>query len=369
MTLRIGADGSWMRWPSGGLSRYLDGLLHGIAAARDESEQLVVYYNSTSGARSFESSVQERFIRMPNRTLWNQVRLPFALRSDHIDVYLAGAFVVPAAARMPSVAVIHDCTVFRDPSAKPGREGRYWRTWTRATSRRATHIITVSNFVKDDCVRLLGVDAGRVTVIYPGVASTFTSPTDDERAAARAVLSARLGLPATFLLHVGSDRHKGATVALEATRRLVAQSRSIGLVRCGPEAVSVAPDPLVTNLGRVDDTTLVDLYRAAAAVLVSSTQEGFGLPVLEALACGTPVVTTRTGGIPEAGGDAVVYARENDPDAFAGALATVLDSSAEEAAARRRAGIEWSKTFIWDRAARQTLEILRRVARPARVGA
>jgi len=362
-TLRIGADGSWMRWPSGGLSRYLDGLLHAMASARDPNEELIVYYNSARGASAFDEGVQERFARMPNRTLWNQLRLPVSLRKDRCDVYLAGAFVMPLAARIPCVTVIHDCTVFRDRAAKPGREGRYWRMWTRAAARRAAHIITVSSFVKRDCETLLGVDGARISVIHPGVAPAFAPPSDPERDRIRTTIADRYGIPSAFILHVGSDRHKGAAVAVEATRRLNSDGRSIGLVHCGPHASPGRVDALVTNLGRVDDAALVDLYRAASAVCVSSTQEGFGLPVLEALACGTPVVTTRTGGIPEAGGDAVVYSRDNGAESFAAAMASVLDSAPEEATARRTRGIEWAATFTWDRAARATLDVLRTVAR------
>jgi len=366
--LRIGADGSWMRWPSGGLSRYLDGLLHAITDVRAEDE-FVIYFNSATGPELFAGKAAERFIRTPNRTLWNQIRLPLALRKDGCDVYLATAIVAPALSVIPCIPVIHDCTVFRDPDAKPGREGRYWRRWTRAAVRRAPSVITVSDFVKGDCESILDVDASRITVIHPGVATRFTSVSDPERAALRAKLSARYGFQETFLLHVGSyDRHKGAGVVVGAARRLAARGRSIGLVRCGPNTPDGINDAVVTNLGRVDDATLIDLYRAAAAVCVSSAQEGFGLPVLEAMACGSPVITTRTGGIPEAGGAVAVYAESNDPDAFATTLEAVLDSSPDVEQARRAEGIRWAGTFTWERAARATLDVVRDVARAAHTG-
>lgn len=360
-TLRIGADGSWIRWQGGGLSRYLDELLHSMDDVLAESERLIVYYNSARGQRLFGSGVTERFVRLPNRTLWNQLRLPAALRADACDVYLAGAIVAPEVTRIPCVPVVHDCLSFRDPSAKPGAEGRYWRRWTRAAARKAPRVIAVSRFVADDCATYLGVDSSRVSVIHPGVGARFTPIKEDELVALRARLSVTLRIPEEFLLHVGSDRHKGASVAIGAAHLLSDKGRSIGLVRCGP-SISDATEPGVTMLGHVDDATLIDLYRAAAVVCVTSTHEGFGLPVLEALACGTPVVATRTGGLPEAGGDVAVYAPTNEAQAFAGAVETVLDATPAERAARRAEGITWAAGFTWERAARQTLEILRDAA-------
>src|SRR5207244_12637348 len=155
---RFGADGSWLQWPRAGLGRYLDGLLHALADRLGDDDRLVVYYNSRTGPRLFDGDVAERFVRLPNRTLWNQVRLPRALKGDRCDVYLAGAMVAPRLARTPMVVIVHDCLAFRDPAAKPGAEGRYWRRWTADAARRAMSVVAVSKFVADDCERFLGVD-------------------------------------------------------------------------------------------------------------------------------------------------------------------------------------------------------------------
>jgi len=367
--LRIGADGSWIRWEGGGLSRYLDELLHSMADVLTQDERLLVYYNSARGQRLFSDRVAERFIRLPNRTAWNQLRLPAALRADACGVYLGGAIVTPLAARIPCVPVVHDCLSFRDPSAKPGAEGRYWRRWTRAAARKAPRVIAISRFVADDCAAFLSVESSRVTVVHPGVGRRFTPLFGRELDDLRARLSATLGVPEQFLLHVGSfDRHKGASAAIGAARLLRGDGRSLGLVRCGPSGDSAPDEPGVVMLGHVDDATLIDLYRAAAVVCVTSTHEGFGLPVLEALACGTPVVATRTGGLPEAGGSAAFYAETSDPRAFAARIETILDASPAERAAHRAEGIEWAASFSWERAARQTLEIVRAVAASSRVG-
>jgi len=360
--LRIGADGSWMRWPGGGISRYLDGLLHAMEQATDPEEELLVYYNSIQGDPLFGPGVRERFIRLPNRTAWNQVRLPAALRRDRIDVYLAGGIVVPMAARMPVVPVVYDCLSFRDPSAKTRADVRYWRRWTLHAARRASRIIAISEFVADDCVRYLGAERSSIDVAYPGVDGRFT-PGDAAEAAGRGERLARLGIADPYVLHVGAfDPHKGGRVAVDAVGMLVARGRPVTLVRTGPEKETVGSTPaFVKGLGRVDDATLVDLYRSAEAVVVTSTHEGFGLPIVEALACGTRVVSTRAAALPEAGGDVAVYAEAGDASSFAGALERLLDAPPTERERQRQAGIAHATTFTWARSADQVLATIRAV--------
>jgi len=143
---------------------------------------------------------------------------------------------------------------------------------------------------------------------------------------------------------------------------LVARGRPVTLVRTGPEKETVGSTPaFVKGLGRVDDATLVDLYRSAEAVVVTSTHEGFGLPIVEALACGTRVVSTRAAALPEAGGDVAVYAEAGDASSFAGALERLLDAPPTERERQRQAGIAHATTFTWARSADQVLATIRAV--------
>ena len=369
-TLRIGADGSWMRWPGGGISRYMDGLLHAMEPATRPDEELVVYYNSTRGKPMFGPGVRERFIRLPNRTAWNQLRVPVALQRDGIDVYLAGGIVVPMGARMPVVPVIYDCLSFRDPTAKSRADIRYWRRWTLHAAHRASRIVAISEFVADDCVRFLGAERSRIDVAYPGVDARFT-PGDEADAADRAARLARMGVADPFVLHVGAfDPHKGGRVAVDAVGALVALGRQLTLVRIGPDKDTLAsPPPFVKGLGRVDDATLVDLYRAAEAVIVTSTHEGFGLPTVEAMACGSRVVSTRAGALPEAGGDVALYAEAGDAASFAAALQRLFDASPDERVRLRNAGFAHAATFTWARAADRILGAIRAAAHGERTRA
>lgn len=360
--MRVGADGSWARWPRTGLGRYLHGLLAALARISGDDE-LHVYYNEGSGRGLFGGSVRERFIRMPNRTLWNQARLPLAVRLDGCDIFLGGAGVLPLLASAPMVVVVPDCLVFRYPDSKSRREIRYWQRWTRLSVARADRVIAISEDTAADVERFLGVPRDQVAVIPPGVDSAFLVGPGRAPAAATALLHECGAEAAYFILQVGAyDRHKGGPTAEGAVNILRKRGHDVVLVQCGPEGPA---RPLVreglVSLGRVDEEVLRSLYAAARAVCVTSIHEGFGLPVLEAMASGTPVVASRSGALPEAGGDVALYAEPGDPASFAEALETLLPDSAERA--RRVAeGRRHAAGFTWERSAREVLRVLRDVA-------
>jgi glycosyltransferase involved in cell wall biosynthesis len=322
--MNLAADGSYLRWRRTGQGRYLDGLLHALAEALPPADTLHVYYNSLSRTRLFGPEVAEHRVRMPKSTLWNQVGVPLALTRDHGDVYLGGANIVPAAGRFPKVLVVHDCLAFRDPSAKPGAVGRYLRRWMRASARHADRVVAVSHWAAAECERFLGLDAAAITVVRQGIDPAFRPA--PETADEGETLRRRLGLgDVPFVLQVGGfERHKGGALAAAAVAQLRRRGVEVRLVRCGDDGPEQGRSDSV-ELGFVSDATLQALYRQAAAVGVFSSHEGFGLPVLEAMASGTPVVAARTAGLPEAGGDAAVYAEPGDAGSFADAIATVLD--------------------------------------------
>src|SRR5579884_4306021 len=132
--MRIGADGSYLRWTTQGLGRYLDGLLHALEALLEGDDSLVVFYNSLAGDSLFGTAVREARVRLPKATLYNQVGIPAALRLHRCDVYLGGANVVPVRSRVPAVLVIHDCKAFRAPAADSPGWTRYWRRWQQASA-------------------------------------------------------------------------------------------------------------------------------------------------------------------------------------------------------------------------------------------
>jgi glycosyltransferase involved in cell wall biosynthesis len=333
-------------------------MLDALASVLPPPSRLSVLYNAPPRApKLFDDRIDEHCMRVQTATLWHQCGVPLLLRRFPCDVYLGTGGVIPAFARVPRVAVIHDCLAFHDRDAKPGAEGRYWRRWTRAAARQATCLVAVSQSTAADCERWLGADRTRITVIPNGVSSSFRPASDAERAAGLDGLPGDLRLAQPYVLQIGAyDAHKGGRTAAEAIAILRAQGRAVSLVRCGPGDPGPR-HPAVVEAGFVDDATLQTLLRCAAAVIVAAAHEGFGLPVLEAMASGTPVVASRAGALTEAGGDVALYARPNDAADFAAALARLLDDPGE-AAARRHAGLDRARAFTWESSARLLLDVL-----------
>ncbi|MGI8608094.1 MAG: glycosyltransferase family 4 protein [Candidatus Dormibacteria bacterium] len=357
--MRIAADGSWLRWRMTGLGRYMSGLLHGIEALRGDRE-LFVYYNSGEGQPLFSAGACERFIRMPNRTLWNQVRLPLALRRDRPDVYLGAATVIPWAPGTPAVAVIHDCLAFRIPQAKPGAEGRYWRHWTTLAARRAARVVTDSQSTARDIEHFTGVPLARIAVIPPGVDPQFFAPVPARARAAARQLLAEHGVTGKFILQVAAgDHHKGMRVAAAAVGLVAGAHEPLRLVATGASSLGDATTRQgAAWVGAVADDVLRALYESCAVVCVASEHEGFGLPVLEAMAMSRPVVSTTAGALPEAGGELPFYCTPGDVAGMASALDRALSTQSDELRGRLAAGRARAQAFTWTVSATSLLGIL-----------
>jgi glycosyltransferase involved in cell wall biosynthesis len=248
-----------------------------------------------------------------------------------------------------SVATLHDASNF----VLPGFADDARATFRRAAAR-CEAIVTDSRFSRDELVRELALAPERVHVVLPGVGPLpGGAPSVDVAAFGR------------FVLFVGeTDPRKGIDTLFAALRVLARRDIDVACVIVGRVVAPLPPhDDLRTHvLGHVDDATLTALYATCAAFVYPSRYEGFGLPVLEAMRAGAPVVASDGSAIPEAGGDAALYAAPADADAFAAALARVLTDDALVATLRER-GHARAATMTWSRAARALLEVFRATAR------
>jgi glycosyltransferase involved in cell wall biosynthesis len=354
--VRVGADGSYLRFQRTGLGRYLDGLLGTLAAELSAADSMVVYYNSFRAPPLFPAPVEERFVRMPRPTAWNQLGVPAAVARDRCDVYLGAANIVPTLGRLPKVVVFHDCLAFTIPSAKPGRITRYLRRWMTASARSATRVLAQSHWTAGQVEQYLGVAQERIVIVPPGV-DHFFGPAS-EAADEAEELDRRLGVRGRYVLQVGAfEYHKGGATLLAATDSLREGGMDLTLVRCGAGGGALTRPGLI-DTGFVDDALLRRLYRGARVVAMPSHHEGFGLPVLEAMASGAPVVASRAGALPEAGGEAAVYVEPGDVAGFAGAIGRLVEDDGEWQR-RRTAGIAHAATFPWARAATAVMDVLR----------
>jgi glycosyltransferase involved in cell wall biosynthesis len=261
--------------------------------------------------------------------------------------------------RLPSVATIHDAVPFRYPDPDAKRRDRAQRPFLHS-AQTASRVIAVSEFGRSEVHAMLGVPLPRIEVIPHGVEPSF-SPGEAEP-----LPPSLTGL--RFLLFVGDpigEPRKNFALLYEAYRRAWPDLDGPPLAVAGPRAPELPGVLHVGNLG--DDLTaggsdiLRACYRGAAALALASYHETFGMPILEAMACGTPVVASDAGSLREIGGEAALYAPPDDPAAWASALRRiVLDGELRERL--RAAGLERAKQFSWDESARRHVALFRSVA-------
>jgi glycosyltransferase involved in cell wall biosynthesis len=292
---------------------------------------------------------------VPMARLWSQVRLPIALQRAHPDLLFVPAHAIPFGWLGKSLTVVHDLAFERHPAAYSPAQRSYLQLTTRWAALRCPLLITPSESTRKDLVELYHVPPERVRVVPLG---------GGEQAPREVAPSKRLvelGLEGPFVLQVGRiETRKNQTAALAAVERL----DGVTLAVAGPESDIALSKRLRQSsrcrvLGRVDEPTLELLYRRARAVVVPSLYEGFGLPVLEAMAHGQVVVAARASSLSEVGGEAALYVDDpNDPAELAAALETAIGDRTVRArlgpAARKQAS-----GFTWDRCAAGVVEVIR----------
>jgi glycosyltransferase involved in cell wall biosynthesis len=345
-----------------GRGRYLRELLRGIAVLPDDHE--------------YQLLTRTRWDAMPAdpRFAWRTVNgadpgwaLNAARSARHGDVLLSTAsYLLAAASPVPTVATVFDLVAF-DPESSPPRGALAERLTLPLALRRGTRFACISEATEDELVARFPAAAARSAVTILGVDQNLA-----DRADARPGVVDRLGLPVRYVLSVGTrEPRKNLVRTIEAFRSLPDDVRGgRRLVIAGHKgwqdaeigrAIEGAGE-LVHLAGFVDDADLPALYAAADAFVYVSFHEGFGLPVLEAMAVGTPVITSDVSSLPEVAGDAAVTVDPRSVDAIAAGLRSVLDDP-QRAAELGRAGRARAAAFTWERTARQTLDLLTATAR------
>ncbi len=371
--MRIGLDARAYDWT--GIGRYARNLLAHLP--RPSGVQYVVFVppRGTRGVADLPST-QVVPVRDSYYSLYEQTGFLRTLLATPLDLMHFPHFNAPILYRRPAVVTLHDLTRF--VFAGQRRQSRihqwaYERVF-HATVRHATHIIAVSAFTKDELIRRFPGTAPKVSVIAEGVEERFVAGNRESAATSRdqEVLH-RMKVSTPFLLYVGLwMRHKNLPGLIEAFRILRERRYRGSLVLTGEgrpwdeDVRALAQRAGVADHirlpGLVDDDQLALLYRAADVLVVPSFVEGFGLPALEAMASGTPVVATRAGSLPEVLSDAALYADPNRPGDIAASIARILGNPAlrDDVRARGRAR---AAQFSWERCARETFEVYRDVLR------
>lgn len=368
--MRIGIDYTAAAWQGAGIGRYTRELVRHAVAMRSGFEYVLFYAAgglppASPYVRDLEeltetyANVQAVPIPLTPRQLtilWQRVRLPLPVEqfTGGLDVLHAPDFVLPPT-RARTLLTVHDLTFLIHPEAAEPKLQRYLARVLPRSLRRADLVLVDSRATRDDLMRLQGVPAERIAVVYPGVSSAFRRLPPTEVQAVRE----RLQLPATFLLFVGTlEPRKNLPRLLEALALLPDAPPLVIAGRKGwlYDAVFDAAErwqvqQRVQFLDYVADADLPALYNMAQVFVYPSLYEGFGLPVAEALACGTPVVTTAAGSLPEVTGDAAIIA---DPYSPAG-IAAAIQQAQHQAPRLRHAGPLQARRFPWEQAARALL--------------
>ena len=335
-----------------GFGTTLRHLLPGLAAAAALDVVVLADPDAPLPDRAAMVPVRRHDVRPKVALFEHEWRLPADLRRAHPDVVWSPANHPPRRCPAPLVQTIHDLTPLVWPSSETEHDARRW-TRNAARLRSAARIVAVSRSSADQAIRLLGVDAARVDVVPNGVDPRYSpdgGPTDGD----------------PYLLFVGAwGPHKGHAEAF-ATIAALAESGYPHVLRVAGSGdtwmqqrvravLGAAPRPeRVELLGYVDE--LVGVYRGASALVCTSRAEGFGLPILEAMACGTPVVAFRNTSVPEVAGDAAVLVRDGDVAAMVAGVRRVLDEPAL-AIELREAGIRHAARFRWGDAVARYVEI------------
>jgi len=356
----------------GGIHNYIQQLIQHLPEVAPTVQVSVFTGRAHKGRHAARDAPRWRISRWPTeqpwvRVAWEQLVQPWAVYRAGVQLLHAPAFVSPLVAVVPAVITVHDLSFLRFPERFRPSNRLYLSAMTRLSCRRARRVIAVSQATADEIVRLLGVPAGRVDVVPNGVHHTRFRPLPPSQVEA---FRREKHLPERFVLYLGT---------LEPRKNLVALIEAFARLR------AVRPRPVLVMAGgkgwyyqeifkRVEELDLVDAvhftgyvpddevplwYNAATAFVYPSLYEGFGLPLLEAMACGTPVIGSAASCIPEVVGDAGSLVAPDDVAGLADSLERLL-SDADLRTELSRRGQAKASGYTWEASARATVASYRR---------
>lgn len=378
---RVGLNALVLRtdasYRNAGPSRYSANLIQAVLALPSEY-RFTLFLNEQVRRLPFEPPQPARILRTKAptsrtgvRVLWEHVLAPFHIAAARLEVVHSMLNVVPLAAPTRHVVTVHDLSFMRVPGAHPTHRRWYLTAATWLSARRAKAVLADSHATRDDVVELLGVNPKRVHVVYPGREAAFHPRPN---AAVQAFRQAsRLDRP--FVLFVGTlEPRKNVDVLVRAFGQVASNGFTGDLVIAGGSGwateaidVAVADSPVrrqIRRIGYVKQEDLPYWYCAADLVVYPSSYEGFGIPVLEAMASGTPVITSNRSSLPEVAGDAALTVDPRDETQLAAAMTALLRSPERRTRMSER-GLNQAQRFDWTVAAEQCLSLYRRALNPS----
>jgi glycosyltransferase involved in cell wall biosynthesis len=365
--MRIGIDAFPVVHNYGGVARYTRNLLRALLAVESDDEFVAYVPMESPGCRELEVwEASSRLKRVQVR------RAFFRWRGwlDKLDLYHGTNYKVQTMGRLGGIVTIHDLWLDRHPEYSKkvlGQRMSFFRTRQRASQ--AVRVITVSEHSAKDIQELYGLSKDRIAVIPNGVSGEFR-PDHEVTRVSRLRLQYGLSEEPYILFMGGADPRKNhislfrayaLKPALRESHFLVAVGNPVhrlGSIMETARTLGISDRVVCTGMINTDDLRL--LYSNAALFVFPSRYEGFGLPVLEAMACGTPVITSNTTALPEVAGDAAILINPEDPEDLAEAMVKILsDRGLRETL--RNSGIERARQFTWARTAQETVKLYREI--------
>ena len=376
--MRIGIDGRYIQNHFPGIGRYTYSLISALAPLATDDTLVVLHNPALPNSRYDLAALAQHHnvelvrLDVPTFSLVEQLRLPSLISDLACNIFHSPYYVKPYCLPLPSILTLYDVIPTHYPAYYSRHARPLIRLLKRLALRSAAHCLAISETTKGDFVREYGVSPERITAI-PLAADGRFRPAEP---AAIADVQARYHLPPRYVLYLGINKpHKNLARLVEAwalIRKQGARSseQDTTLVLGGREdprypqarqrVEEMGLEEKVQFLGDVAEADLPPLYSGAAAFVFASLYEGFGLPVLEAMACGVPVACSNTSSLPEIVGDAALTFDPTNVEAIAGAMSRLLDD-AELRAELRQLGLKRARHFTWTETARRTLEVYRTV--------
>jgi glycosyltransferase involved in cell wall biosynthesis len=371
--VRIGIDARKLH--DFGIGTYIRNLLRHLARLDQDTDFVLLCRPDDA---SHLGSLGPNFRAVPERSgsysVSEQLTIPFALRREGVSLFHAPHYVLPALVGCRSVVTIHDCIHLMFPQYLPRRGAlTYARTSISIAARRSTRVLTVSESSKRDILRFVDVPPDKIDVIYNAYDERFgIEPAEEDVGRVRE----RYQLHDEFVLYAGNVKpHKNLERLIEAFH--LVRNRGLDhlkLVLIGDEISRYAAlrravhqhqlHKYVRFLGYLPEETLAVMYRLAGVFVFPSLYEGFGLPPLEAMASGTPVVTSNVSSLPEVAGDAALLVDPYSPDSIADGIFAILTDEGIRLDLRAK-GLVRARQFSWEASVQRVREIYQQVATPS----
>ncbi|MCP5098463.1 MAG: glycosyltransferase family 4 protein [Chloroflexi bacterium] len=370
-TLRIGINAHLLSSQSGyrraGIHQYIAQVLINLPQVGGRFDYLVYTRHDDSflqrtgvTAVSTPLPTERRLVRIA----WEQLRWPWLARRHQLDLLHSMAFVTPLLSSRPSVVTAYDLSFLHSPESFPAMQRLYLTTMTRRSCKRARRVITISQSGRQDVHQFFNIPLQKIDVIVPGVDRMY-QPCDPVTVAA---FKEEQGINGRFILHVGTlQPRKNIPLLIEAFAKL--NDPNLKLVLVGgkgwlydsifAQVQQLGLQDQVIFTGYVPDESLPLWYSAADLFVFPSLYEGCGMPVIEAMACGTPVVASNRSSIPEAGGEAGHLFDPTNVNDCAERMANVLNDP-EISGKMRQLGLNYAKQFSWERAGRETAVVYKK---------